>query len=291
MNLPKNQVNNEMLPIIFIHKGDSSYLHYVLKCARIFNPYTRVILLGDESNRHYQSLDIEHFYFANFKGAELELFDKVFKYIAGSQEPRGEWWVRIVFQRWFHMYYFIKSQSIDKFWTFDSDTLILCDLSNQVSKFAGYDCTEQCNGMCMNGLINNAIVVKGYLDKINNLFQDEGYLNDLKVSFETQPTYAFTEMAAYFSYKDNSHIKTLRLNTIIDGESFDDCICQSHDTEMEKAVVLGQNSEIKKLFFINGYVYVKYLPTNSLIKMNTLNMSWVDDDVIEKVFNYVCGNL
>ena len=61
--------------------------------------------------------------------------------------------------------------------------------------------------------------------------------------------------------------------------------------ETEKAVVLGQEMEIKKLFFINRYVYAKYLPTNSLIKMNTLNMSWVDDDVIEKVFNYVCGDL
>lgn len=266
-------------PIIFIHEGDCDYLEYTLKCAKVFNPRARVILLGDETNEKYKEPGIEHFFYKDFQGEKSVLFDSVFQPIAGKDHIREAWWINFVFKRWFHMFYFIKNQRITRFWTFDSDTLILCDPNLKTDKFKEYDFTEQCNGMCINGLINNPEIIEAYLDKINKLFQDETYLNRQREDFKVHTDYAFTEMRAYLEFKQNTPIKTLRLNTIIDDETFDDCICQQHDMEMEGGV--------KKLYFRDGGVYLKHLPSQRLIKANSLNMSWVPVSFIKRVYDVV----
>lgn len=148
-------------PIIFIHKGDSDYLTYTLQCAKLFNRDAEIILLGDEKNEHYKLYGIKHYYYSQYEGEESHLFDSIFKYIAGKDHPGKPWWVHFVFKRWMHIYYFIKKHRINRFWTFDSDTLILTDLSQQAYKFLSFDFSEQCNGCCMNGLINNTSHVKG----------------------------------------------------------------------------------------------------------------------------------
>ncbi len=268
-----------LFPIIFIHKGDSDYLTYTLRCAKLFNPHSEIILLGDEANEHFKSHGIKHYYYSEYEGEESRLFDSIFKYIAGTDHPGKPWWVHFVFKRWFHVYFFIKKHNISRFWIFDSDTLILSDLSKQAIKFIDFDCTEQCNGSCMNGLIGNSGIVKGYIDTINKLFQDEEFLLKQQKEFETKKTYAFTEMRAYVFFRNNSGIKTIRLNSIIDGETFDDCICQQHDMEMEGGV--------KKLYFKNNSVYLKHIPDQKLIKANSLNMSWVPVSFIKQVYDIV----
>lgn len=288
--MPNEQTdqNTVIPPVIFFHETNSDYLKYTLRCIKNFNPTARVILLGDETNRQYMSVGIEHHFFSDYaRFEEIELFDKVFKFVAGKEanNAHNEWGVRIALRRWFNFYNFIKLQGFEQFWTFDTDNLIFCNLADHVPKFESYDCTEQCNGICMKGLIGSQKIVKGYLDKINELFSDKDYLNRVKKDYETQPTYAFTEMAAYAEYKRSANIKSIRLNSIIDGETFDDCICQEHDMEMEDSEQAGK--KIKKLFFINGNIYTKHLPAQSLIKLNGINMSWVPTSFIENVYNYV----
>lgn len=270
-------MNNNYLPIIFIHKGNNDYLHYTLSCAKHFNPENRIILLGDATNKQYKQIGIEHFMYANYEGQESQIFDILFKYIAGEHHRKNiaEWLVRFWFKRWFHIFYFIQSQQIYKFWTFDSDTLILCHLESLVSRFAEYDCTDRCNGWCMNGLINNLEVVRGYIEKINELFQDRQFLEEREKEYKIHPDWAFTEMAAYLAYKDTASIKAKRLNTIIDGETFDDCICQQHDMEMA--------GRIKKIYWRDGQCYVKHLPSQKMIKLNSLNMSWVPTSLIKEI--------
>ena len=280
-----HHVEKKNPPIIFIHKGDSDYLQHTLKSAKIFNPNTRIILLGDESNKHYQEeIGIEYFSFSQCEGEESQKFDKNFKYIAGTQEGGGEWWVRFVFKRWFHLLNFVRSNHIRRFWTFDSDNLILSNLEDQVSKFLEYDCTEQCNGWCINGLVNGLEVIKGYIDKINDLFLDTNYLDKQRREFINNPTWAFTEMRAYVEYKESVPFKSVSLNTIIDGETFDECLCQQHDMEME---VEGGK---KKLYFENGNLYERYLPTQQLVKLNSINMSWLPTSFIKEIFDYASQN-
>lgn len=257
-------------PIIFIHYGHAGYLRYTMDCARLFNPEKRIILLGDDDNKYVKLFGIEHYQFKDFDyGPELKRFESLFRAIVGKQHGREEW-VKFTFKRWFLMYNFAMSEKINSFWSFDSDTLIPSHLRDHEDKFKDYDCTEQCNGICMNGYIGNLKVVKGYLDKINELYQRPDYLKLQEQIVETNPTHAFTEMMAYDTFRNETSPRTIRLNSIINNEAFDDCICQSHDMEMQG------DGKIKKLYVLDdGSIATHHIPSAKLVKAVTLNLSWV----------------
>lgn len=239
--------NCTSIPIIFIHYGDSEYLPYTLKSARIFNPSSRIILLGDKSNQHYTSLGIEHFFFDNYSNSsEIILFKRVYKFIAGKNNSNTGW-TQFVFQRWFHIFEFIQSQEIERFWTFDSDNLIFTNLQKYQTNLFQYDCTEQCNGSCMNGFVSSQEIVKGYLDTINSLFRDAEYLERQRREFIDYPDFSFTEMRAYDEYRNRNKLNTIRLQKISTEETFDECLCQPQGMEF----INGK----KKLIFKGGFIY------------------------------------
>ncbi len=271
-------------PIVFIHYGDTPYLKYTLDIAKKTNPDKEVVLLGDKKNEKYEKIGIKHFYFDDYnKGEEIEIFDRVFQFIAGTSHKKKAW-VNFVFRRWFYIYNFAKQNNIQSFWTFDSDNLILSNLSKHEERFSKIDCTSQCNGSCMNGYIKNLHVVKAYLDKINELFQRSEYLKKQEREFEQHPNWAFTEMRAFETFKEENRPKVYRLNSILDNETFDECICQEHGMEMEYN--LRFNRMMKKLYFKDNKIYEKSIETGKLAKVNTLNMSWVTTSFIEKVYYY-----
>src|SRR5271154_5485843 len=75
----KTQINNQdVIPVVIIHKGDSYYLEHALWQAKQYN--NRVILIGDETNNHYQQLGIEHYNMQNYyKGAQY--FSTIYEHI------------------------------------------------------------------------------------------------------------------------------------------------------------------------------------------------------------------
>ena len=85
-------MNNKEAPIIFIHYGDSAYLKYTLRLAVKFNPDKEVILLGDNKNKKYEKIGVRHFYFNDYgAGEEINMFNKVFRFIAGAKHGKKEW--------------------------------------------------------------------------------------------------------------------------------------------------------------------------------------------------------
>ena len=266
-------------PIIFCHYGNSEYLPYVIEAAKMNNPDKEIFFLGDETNQWLGNrYPIHHCFFRDFQyGEEIELFDQSYQLIQGRSHNNIKWgedWVNFVFKRWFYVYNLIFSKGITRFWHFDSDNMILDSLTCHEAKFKGYDCTEQCNGKCMNGFIANPSVVLGYIRKINGLFRDRHYLNAMQKEFdEVNPRYAFTEMRAYEAFKEEKRIRSIRLNTIIDDSTFDDCICQEHGMAMEK---LPFSKRVKKVYLSrDGGFYCREIVGNRLIRMISLNLSWV----------------
>lgn len=267
------------VPIIFCHYGNSEYLRYTFRCAKLSNPHKEIVLLGDRANkRTAEQCGVRHLFFEDFNnGDEIKLFDSVYRLVQGRLHDHirgGQDWVKFVFKRWFFVFNFIIRNNFRSFWHFDSDNMILEDLAAHEWKFRGYDCTDQCDGICMNGYISGPEVVKGYLNKINDLFQREGFLYDQQREFdEIHPEYAFTEMRAYALYKDEDNVRSVRLNTIVDGTSFDDCICAAHGMEMEMARF---GKAIKKVFLTSdGGFYCVQQGSHDRIKMNSLNLSFV----------------
>lgn len=269
-------------PVIFIHKGDSDYLRYVVRCAKDFNPEKRIIFLGDESNAYLKSDDIEHYYFSDYSdGAEIQEFERVFKVVRGHSHGKEDW-LKFVFKRWYHINNFIRSKNLKHFWTFDSDTLILRNLSTLESKFVHVDCTEQCKGICMNGFISNVGVVNAYVKKMNELFEREEYLKMQEKEFELTPTYAYTEMRAYETFRFEHDIKTVYIGTVLDNEIFDDCICSENGMATYEYKVLG--NRLKKIFIgHNNDVYFFYNVTGKYVRANTINMSWVPTYIYKRI--------
>ncbi|WP_298343644.1 hypothetical protein [uncultured Algibacter sp.] len=270
-------------PIIFCHYGNSPYLYYTLKQVKLTNPQNRIILLGDEKNEIVaKKAKVEHHCFQNYdESDEIKVFDQVYKHVAGVKHKK-EFWTNFVFKRWFYVHNFIKKNNINAFWHFDSDNMILSDLNNQEHKFKDFDCTEQCNGICMNGYISSFQVVNGYVNKINALFKDEAYLNEQKKDFIKNADFAFTEMRAYKAYREQENINSIRLNKIIGNESFDDCICMEHGYETYDSVL--NNQYLKKIYFdANGNFYCYHIESSTYIKMNSLNLSWVPTSLFKLV--------
>lgn len=278
-------MNKTNKPVIFCHFGNSPYLEYTLRQVKLTNPDNWVILLGDVENREIaESIGVDHENFSELDhGEEIKEFDRVYKHIAGKNHGK-KFWTKFVFKRWFYVHRFLVRNKIEAFWHFDSDNMILSDLNQQEHKLTNYDCTEQCEGKCMNGYISSFKVVDGYVKKINQLFQNQEYLNLQLDDFRKNPNFAFTEMRAFQTYRDQENIKTVRLNAIIDGESFDDCICFNDGYETYNYLIAGQ--KLKKLFVDTNYeIYCRHIETSEFIKMNSLNLSWVPVDLFKFIYS------
>ena len=206
-------------------------------------------------------------------GAQIETFERVYKLVQGPKQRRNKHWVNFVFKRWFYIQNFISSENLGSFWHFDSDTMILDTLQKHESKYYPYDCTEQCNGSCLNGFITEPSIVSDYLEKINTLFEDAEYMQQQQDEFDLKnQKFVYTEMRAYEEFKKDG-LNSTRLNTILDGSTFDDCICQTHGMEMEP---LPNGRVIKKVYSADdGIFYCYHEGRKALTRMNTLNLSWV----------------
>lgn len=276
-------------PIIFCHFGATKYLRYSLVCARIHNADKRIILLGDDANRGLADLaGIEHRQFSELEyGPRLATFDEVYRLIEGEAHKgvrHGKDWINFVFRRWFYIANLASELQFERFWHFDSDNMLFDALSKHEAKFEHVDCTEQCNGNCINGFVANAGLIDRYLDKILSLFQRQEYLEDQRRLCAEKAEVAFTEMSAYSTFRLEEDFRRTRLNMIIDGTSFDDCICQPHGMEMES---LPQRRSIKKVFMHpTGRFFCRECRSQEMIEMQSLNLSWVPRFVFKNVLEH-----
>ena len=134
--------------IIFSHYGYTPYLDYTLGCAAKTNPNVRKVLLGDGRNKAVADRNgWEHFLYSDFLSPNHERFHDIFKPIRGNLSAPNDKWLKFVFERWLHIDGFIRSEGINRFWHFDSDTMIVRNLENYSSLMNDYDYTTQCNGM------------------------------------------------------------------------------------------------------------------------------------------------
>ncbi len=114
------------LALIFTHKGSSDYLWYCLEQAKKTNPEARIILLGDEANKPYDS-SFEHYLISDyFEGATD--FEKVYRH----QSSNPYWYELICFQRWFIIRDFVQKNNIEQCYGCDTDIMIYDDLSKYI---------------------------------------------------------------------------------------------------------------------------------------------------------------
>ena len=270
-------------PIIFIHKGDSFYLKYTFLNAAKYN---NVIILGDDKNKKYMHPNITHYNYQDIL-PESTALRKSFKYIKGDKfDPTNSKidWVYFNFYKWFMLEEFLSYSNISKFWIFDSDTLILENLKYQISKFSKYDYTTHNNNNMFQGLINNRNIINIFNEYIIKLFNDKVYLKNIKCNFNNNPHHAFTYMKVckYLNYKLNPN--NIRLNTIINNEIFDECIC--FNDGFKKYLLFDRKNgfrKVKKVYFRNNNAYLYNIEKSKYIKLVSINLSWVPELFFDKI--------
>ena len=266
-----------MIPIIFMHYGNAPYLRQTMRAASITNPQSRRILLGDSTNaKTAKSCEWEHFLFDGFTSEKHREFLSVYKRISGRSHGKhksGRDWVKFVFERWFFVEQFCLKNSINEFYSFDSDTIIATDLSAFVPYFSQFDCTCQCNGICLNGYVKIK-TLSAYTRHIINLFKDEAFLAGLQHEFDTiNPGYAFTEMRAFENFRLRSGSSAMpHLENMISGWWFDDCLMQDDDFITDR--VPFTKSAVKRVTYSDGVFYGHH-KTLGRVSFATLNMSWL----------------
>lgn len=277
--------------IVFCHYGDAPYLRYTLQSARLTNPDRPVVLLGDGANEATAAqAGVRHVHFERYAyGEDWETFDRVFRPVQGRlhrQHKGGRDWLRFVFERWFFVRNFVASESASPFWHFDSDVMIATSLAQAEPSLSAVDCTVQCNGNCMNGYVAGADVVGSYVRHINALFQRPDYLAAQQREFdEEQPSWAFTEMRAFESWREETDVTTRPLTAPVNGIAFDDGLCFPAGYTTER---LGSGQVVKRVHLgENGTFWAQRADLTDWDRFGALNLSWVPTYLFEVVLEHV----
>ncbi len=260
----------ELLPIIFIHRGHSDYLRYTIDCARLHNPDAPFYLIGDETTKYLEHLGITHVLFSEL--GDWEEFNSVFRYIVSKSYKQDQEWVKFVYKRWFYLNVLVSKIGAKRFWTFDSDTLIMCNLAHQVHKYCAFDFTTQAHGHQINGFVTNTAALDSYLKGTVAMFKDDDFINKISSQILEAESGSLSDMAAFDYAKERGFFekyKSIRLATIIDDETFDDALC--HDDMGFEQNEVGS----KRLYVLRDSYFFRHHSTNKMIRVNTINMSWV----------------
>jgi hypothetical protein len=279
-------------PIVFVHYGPARYVRWALASARKSNPETRVVFLGDESNRANAAGVADFYLFDDFGFGELiNEFDNSFVVLQGenhrfTKQGGIEAWLRFVFRRWFLIGEFLECEEIDSFWTFDSDTLIFSLLRSREDRFAGYEATTQCRNCCLNGFVRSRVLVERYTRCVLQLFKDRDYLASERERLIRQAGLASNEMDAFGEFRRRENVRTFHAAQPLEGEFFDDALAYDANFEASSLKVAG-HIQVKRLWSSpDGALYAKHLASGSFVRMITCNLSWLPDYVGKKLARY-----
>lgn len=281
-------------PIIYSHYGNSKYLPYIFKCAKITNPDTDVILLGDASNKKVaEDCGLIHYSLKDFDfGDDLKKFDEVYELIATPHFDafkHGEDWNKFVFRKWYILYNFVTKQGIKSFWHFDTDNPVLTDLSTLESRFAHLDCTVQCHGKCFKGFYTKPEVIDRYNKKINEVFQRRDFIEGFKKSIAASDgPLSLNEMTIYEIFEKEEKFNARRLDDIIEDSSFAEIISRPNGLKMEK-LPLGEDVQITHMN-PDGRFFCIEEKSGKPVWMHILNLSWMPIYIYDGVLKHLKKN-
>jgi hypothetical protein len=88
---------NQYIPIVFLYRGNRNFIPFTLYQAKMSNPNSRIILLGDQLNRHYSRI-CEHYLCDDYLEYSKEL-KKVYKH----KSQWGEDFEYVCIERWLYL--------------------------------------------------------------------------------------------------------------------------------------------------------------------------------------------
>jgi len=270
-----------MLNIIFIHKGNPSFLRYSLRQAKIFNPKAIIHLIGDESNNTYDYT--EHHNIQDHDKDAID-FKRYYKHFSTNTYD----FELFCFQRWFILKDFLISNKIEKFFHADSDVMVYFDIEEEFKKFKEFDFTLSAgiSGHC--SFWNNAYSLENFCQFIKNMYtgmDDENY-NKMVDHYRTLQSKCLPggvcDMTAFRLYRLNKHAKIGETTDIINKSTYDD----NFNVPMNGRLLYEMRYGVKKIKWINTIPYGSVVENKDKIKFNVLHCQGNAKNYISRIYKH-----
>ena len=250
------------IPIIFLHKGDNTYLDFSLNQAHYTNPENKIYLLTDTISNKY---DFVNYININEYHTQADKFTKVYQHMSSNSYAIE----LLCFQRWFVINEFCQKNNIPSFLYLDSDVLIYCDLDSKFGAYAKYSFTiskEHGPQCCYFSDTKNLI---SFCDYIMKLYTEPKFKSRLdkkyKFHIENNLTGGVCDMTAFSEYQKDHKNCAKDIAIIENDEVFDDNFNISDGFEMDTLV------KTKKIEMRNGIPYGFLIENKKPIKFNILH--------------------
>lgn len=270
------------LPIITIHCGYAPYLVKTLLQAKAMNPQSKIILLGDSSNKYISF--VQHENITNYF-QEAEFFAQIYrnKHINFNSYN----YELLCFQRWFILKEFMRKNDLQFCFHIDSDVLLYTNLAQEFEKFSPFEMTLSLKGSAHNAFMSYQGLEKFCQHLID--FYSNPELFEILQSIRQEQLQRMREqnlpetqvggicdMTLFRQYYDRNSEKIGSTSEIIDGSVYDSNINTSKGFEMKDG--------IKNITWIDRKPYGKHLETGQLIRFNSLHFQGSAKKVINDFF-------
>lgn len=250
-------MSNESIPVIVFHKGYAPYLETCLAQAKKTNPDSRIILLGDDSNKRIDF--VEHVNADAFPG--FREFEPSYRHCSFLPVWLEKLWI----QRWFVMRDFVRQEGLSRFLHIDTDVLLFCNVTSESSRFDGFDMTFarwDANRLLAHCLfVNRTEFLDDFCRYITGVYREDDDFQRLKTRNTNQkgnrtlPPW-ICDMSLLADYYDRFHPNAFWLEDCLkDGVCFDSRISEPGPFQPEFALIRKQ--KIKRIRFENGVPMAK----------------------------------
>lgn len=168
-------------PIIVLHCGNQPYLADCLNQAKFSNPSSRVILLGDSSNKDVPG-GIEHHHISEYYSEMSKELRLIYKHLSSN----GRDYELFCILRWFVILDFILKNKIDKFLHVDSDCLLYANLENEFEFIKEVEKVEMAVPGYMGAwyvFFNQVKTLQNFCDFIMNKYRDKEFMQQLELKY------------------------------------------------------------------------------------------------------------
>ena len=274
-------------PIVFVHKGNQDYIKYCLLKASETNPQSKIYLIGDNTNKHFDNIA---------KNVIWKCYDEytcenrtrfLNNYVHLISNPAD--FEIVCIDRWFIINQFLKKENIKNIFASDTDVLIYSDIDELKNNyFSMCKCTLTNNTSGTITFINDQTLLQEYCEFVVDCYEgkEKFFLDAAKSHFMNLRINGraggVCDMTWWKLFKNKlcagDFGETTSLFADSNGEysTFDHNINVSHGYQME--------NNMKKFIFKNGVPYCYNITHSKEIRFHAIHFQGQFAKSFMKVF-------
>lgn len=247
------------IPIVFVHKGNSWYLWYTLRQAKLTNPQSEIYLISNTYHPQYRPF-ARHFHLDDYF-AEASQLPKIYRHLSTNSVE----FELFALQRWFVLRSFSQKQGLKQFFTQDSDVMVYTDLSEEQKRLATFGMSVTKEKGPQSVFINDIKLLDGFCEFVTMSYATRSAeLKDRYQKYWADCAFGgIGEMVLLQDYIATCPEQVVDTFTISDGAVYDNNVNVSEGFEVANG--------IKHFVWKQGQPFGRHLETGKLVRFNTIH--------------------